>query len=293
MPLSALALLFGSALLHTTWNLLVKQAGEKSMATWWAILIGSILFLPALFFWGLPGPGIWVYILTSALMGASFFVVLPFAYHESDFSLVYPIARGAAPALIAIWSVLFLREQLTPGGVLGLIIIVGGLLIVGGSGWFADRTVGISAIPTITRPNLKGIWPALLLAVIISVYSVIDGAAVKLTNPVPYAALIYLVSAVYMMPYVFVRHGWPALRGEFVTYPWRLILIGALIVAAYLLALWAYRLSAVSYVGAIREMNVVVGALAGWQLLGEKFGPVRVVGSVVIFAGIVIIAVFG
>ncbi len=293
MPLSALALLFGSAILHTTWNLLVKQAGEKLMATWWGILIGSLLFVPALFVWGWPASHIWVYILTSALMGASFFFVLPFAYTDSDFSLVYPMARGAAPALIAVWSVLFLREQLTPGGVIGLLVIITGLMIVGGSGWFADRTLGISAIPTITKPSLKGVWPALLLAVIISIYSVIDGAAVKLTNPVPYAALIYFVSAIYLTPYVLAHHGWGALKQEFKAYHWRLIFIGALIVAAYMLALWAYRLSSVSYVGAIREMNVVVGALAGWQLLGEKFGPVRVFGSVIIFAGIVVIAVFG
>ncbi len=293
MPLAALALLFGSAILHTTWNLLVKQAGEKSMATWWAILIGSILFVPVLFVLGMPAPGIWVYILTSALMGASFFVVLPFAYHESDFSLVYPLARGAAPGLIAVWSVLFLREHMSPGGMVGLLVIIAGLMIVGGSGWIIPRVSGISAIPEITKPNMKGVWPALLLAVIISIYSVIDGAAVKLTNPLPYAALIYFVSAVYMTPYVFVRHGWGALKREFITYPWKLILIGALIVAAYMLALWAYRLSMVSYAGAIREMNVVVGALAGWQLLGEDFGPVRVAGSVVIFAGILVIAIFG
>jgi drug/metabolite transporter (DMT)-like permease len=292
MPLSALALLFGSAILHTTWNLLVKQAGEKLMATWWGILIGSLLFVPALFLWGWPAPGIWVYILTSALMGASFFFVLPFAYNDSDFSVVYPMARGAAPALIAVWSVLFLREQLSAGGVIGLLIIIAGLMIVGGSGWFAQRAVGISAL-AVPKPNVKGIWPALLLAVIISIYSVIDGAAVKLTNPVPYAALIYFVSAIYLTPYVFVKHGWGELRQEFRAYRWRLILIGALIVAAYMLALWAYRLSSVSYVGAIREMNVVVGALAGWQLLGEKFGQVRVFGSLVIFAGILVIAIFG
>src|SRR5512140_200605 len=176
MPLSALALLVASALLHTPCNLLVKQAGEKSMATWWGILIGSILFVPALFIIGFPAPGIWVYILTSALMGAAFFVVLPYAYNDSDFSLVYPMARGAAPAMIAVWSVLFLHEKLTQGGVIGLLIIVAGLMIVGGSGWFADRTFGISAIPAIAKPNLKGLWPALLMAVIISIYSVIDGA---------------------------------------------------------------------------------------------------------------------
>ena len=70
-------------------------------------------------------------------------------------------------------------------------------------------------------------------------------------------------------------------------------LIGALIVTAYLLALWAYRISTVGYAGAIREVGVVMAAFAGWQLLGEPFGRWRVTGAVVIFAGIVVIALFG
>jgi drug/metabolite transporter (DMT)-like permease len=283
MSLIALGLLFGSAVLHTTWNLLLKQAGEKYMATWWGMFIGSMLFLPALVFIGLPARNTWVLLSISALLAAGYFVVLSFAYHDSDFSLVYPMARGAAPALIAVWSVLFLRESLTAGGVLGLAVIVVGLMIVGGSGWSA-----ISA-----KPLLRSVWPALLMALFISAYSVIDGAAVKRTGPLSYAALVYFVQSAYMTPYVIARHGWQALKQEFAAYHWRLIATGALIVVAYLLALWAYRLSSVTYSGAIREVGVVMGAFAGWQFLGEKFGPIRLAGAITIFAGILVIAIFG
>jgi drug/metabolite transporter (DMT)-like permease len=283
MPLRALGLLFGSAILHTTWNLILKQAGEKYMATWWGMLMGSLLFLPALLFIGLPARSTWPLLFTSAFVEAAYFVVLSFAYDDADLSLVYPMARGAAPALIAVWSVIFLRESLTPGGVFGLVVIVTGLMVVGSSNWFAaDGT-----------PHWRGIWPALLVALIISIYSVIDGAAVKRTSPFSYAALIYLVSSAYMTPYILKRHGWPALKQEFVTYHWRLLGTGALIVVAYLLALWAYRLSSVSYSGAIREVGIVMGAIAGWHFLGEKFGPIRIIGAVVIFAGILVIAIFG
>src|SRR5512141_2933153 len=122
MPLGALALLFGSAILHTTWNLLLKGAGEKYMATWWGMLLGSLLFLPALFFLGLPARSTWILLFISAFAEAAYFIVLSYAYDDADFSLVYPMARGAAPALIAVWSVLFLHESLTTGGVIGLII---------------------------------------------------------------------------------------------------------------------------------------------------------------------------
>jgi drug/metabolite transporter (DMT)-like permease len=283
MPLGAIGLLLVSAALHTTWNLLLKQAGEKYMATWWAMLAGSVLFLPALFLTGLPARVTWVFMLVSALVEATYFVVLAYAYEDADFSLVYPLARGAAPGLLAVWAVVFLREQLTAGGVLGIAILIIGLMIVGGSGWL--RADG--------RPQWRGIVPALVLALCISIYSAIDGAAVRLTSPFSYAALIYLVSAVYMTPYIVHRHGWPRLTQEFRAHRGRLVLIGALIVVAYLMVLWAYRISIVGYAGAIREVGVVMGAFAGWQLLGEDFGRPRVIGAVVIFIGIVVIAVLG
>jgi drug/metabolite transporter (DMT)-like permease len=282
MPLVAIVLLLVSAALHTTWNLLLKQAGEKYMATWWAMLVGSALFLPVLVFSGLPAQSTWLLLFTSAFVEALYFIVLAYAYDDADFSLVYPLARGAAPALIAVWSALFLREQLTTAGVVGLMIIIGGLLVVGGSGF---RLNG--------RPHWRGILPALLLALCISMYTVLDGAAVKQTSPLAYAALIYLVSSLYMTPFILKRHGWQRLKAEFVAHWWQLVGIGMLILIAYLLALEAYRISMLTYAGAIREVGVVLGALAGWQFLGEKFGGWRVLGAGVIFAGILIIALFG
>lgn len=283
MPLSAIGLLVISAALHTTWNLLLKGHAQKYMASWWAMLIGSLLFLPALFFIGLPARSTWVLLLISAFVEAAYFIILSYAYHDADFSLVYPLARGAAPALIAVWSVLFLSERLTAGGLAGLVTIIVGLLIVGGSGWFLSDG----------KPHWRGIIPALVLALCISIYTVIDGAAVKITSPLSYAALIYLVSSAYMTPFIIRRYGTARLSQEFKTHAWRLLGIGLLIQGAYFLALLAYRLSHVSYSGAIREVGVVMGAIAGWQFLGEKFGAARVTGAVVIFAGILMIALFG
>ncbi|MFH1183684.1 MAG: DMT family transporter [Chloroflexota bacterium] len=283
MPLSAIGLLLVSAALHTTWNLLLKRGGEKYMATWWAMLIGSLLFLPALLFTGLPARATWVLLLISAFVEAAYFIVLAYAYDDADFSLVYPLARGAAPALIAVWSVLFLHEQLTAGGIAGLVIIILGLLIVGASG-----SLNLNG-----KPHWRGILPALLLALCISIYTVLDGAAVKMTPPLAYAALIYFVSSLYMTPFIVRRHGWVRLQQEFAKNGWRLLAIGALIQGAYFLALLAYRLAHVSYSGAIREVGVVMGAFAGWQFLGEKFGGARLAGAIVIFAGILMIALFG
>ncbi|MBI2757327.1 MAG: EamA family transporter [Chloroflexi bacterium] len=283
MPLAAIGLLFVSAVLHTTWNLLLKQAGEKYVAIWWGMLIGSSLFLPVLFFTGLPAWEIWRLLLISVVFEIVYYIALSAAYNDADFSLVYPMARGSAPAMIAVWSVLFLREKLTTGGMIGLVIIILGLLVVGGGRLFQKYN----------QPHLRGILLALLIAFSISIYSTIDGAAVKQTAPFPYAVLILFIAPALMTPFVIRRYGWTMLKDELVTHRLRLIVIGMLSISAYLLALWAYSLAKVSYSGAVREVSVVMGAFAGWQFLGEKLGGLRVLGAAIIFSGILVIAIFG
>lgn len=286
MPLAALLLLLISALLHTTWNLLLKQAGEKYIATWWAVLLGSGIFLPFLFLTGLPARETWLLLFLSVLVETAYYIVLSTAYQSADFSLVYPLARGAAPLMIAIWSVIFLREQLTAGGLLGLVIIIAGLSVIGFSNFLEPRQNG-------STPHWHGMRLALLLALLISIYSTIDGAAVKQTPTFAYAVLVFFLSPVLATPLVLKRYGWQTLRTELSRHKLRILVIGILTVGAYLLALAAYSMARVSYSGAIREVSVVLGALAGWLLLGERLGRLRVVGALAIFSGILVIAWLG
>jgi drug/metabolite transporter (DMT)-like permease len=284
MPVIAILLLLGSAILHTTWNILLKQAGEKYIATWWAVLLGSAIFLPFLFVTGLPARETWLLLLASVLLEVIYYVALATAYQDADFSLVYPLARGAAPALIALWSVLFLGEKLTVGGAFGSGIIIFGLLVIGGSNLFR---------PGGEKPHLRGIVLALTIALLISLYSTIDGAAVKRTSAFPYAVIVFFLAPVLTSPLMVRRYSWSTLKAELTAHRVGVISIGLLTVCSYLLALFAYAIAPLSYAGAIREVSVVLGALAGWQFLGERMGGRRVAGAVIIFGGILIVALFG
>jgi drug/metabolite transporter (DMT)-like permease len=283
MSAFAIVLLLLSAVLHTTWNLLLKQTTEKYMATWWSVLVGSCIFLPVLLFTGLPARETWILLFASVCVEVVYYALLSAAYNDSDFSLVYPLARGTAPAFIAIWSVLFLNEVLSPGGVAGLIIIIFGLLIVGGSSLYLKHE----------KPHMKGILLALTIALLISVYTTIDGAAVKQTSALPYAVLVFFFAPVFTSPLVLKRYGWQSLTSVWNINRTRLIAIGLLTVCAYLLALAAYAIAPISYSGAIREVSVVLGAFAGWRFLGEKIGGWRLFGSVIFFIGILVIACMG
>jgi drug/metabolite transporter (DMT)-like permease len=284
MPLLAIALLFLSASLHTLWNLLLKQSRQKFIASWWIVTIGAIMFMPGLFYTGMPPREIWHFALLSAGLEASYMLTLSLAYKNSDFSLVYPMARGTAPAFLLLWSLLFLHEQLTGWGLLGLVLIISGLILTGTSSLIQNWT---------NLPNIKGILAALATAFLISVYTFVDGIAVKRGPALPYGLLMFTLIPVWSTPFVLRNYGWSQVVGEWKLQPARFLIAGFLGVLAYLIALYAYSFAPISYSGAIREISVVLGALAGWRFLGENLGSVRMMGAFIIFSGILIIALLG
>ncbi len=284
MSLLAIALLLASAVLHALWNLLLKQSDKKYIAMSWQVIISGIISIVALFFTGLPPRTMWLFALLSGTLEAIYFGLLTFAYNDHDFSLVYPVARGAAPALVVIWTALFLQEIPSTGGFVGIALIVAGLAVIGATSLFQNG---------LARPQFRGVAIALSVAFIISLYTLVDGSAVKNGPALPYGLSFFVLMPILTTPLVLRHYGWPELVDGFRAAPARLILVGFLGVIAYLFALFAYSIAPVNYSEAIREVSVVMGAFAGWYFLGEKMGKVRILGAVGIFAGIVMIAVFG
>ena len=104
MILLALGLLLIAAVTHAIWNLLVKRAQEKQVMMWLALLVGVLIYSPIVFLNPINVLSIWPFILSSAIMEAIYYIVLLRAYEHGDFSLVYPMARGTAPALLAVYA---------------------------------------------------------------------------------------------------------------------------------------------------------------------------------------------
>jgi len=276
----ALSLLLLAAALHTAWNVLLKgAAAEAWLLSWLAVLVSGLLALPLLLL-DPPPAAIWPYALTSAVAEVLYFTLLAAAFRAADFSLVYPVARGSAPALLALWGVLFLGERPSAGGLLGLGTLAAGLVVVA---WPARGAAGTS----------RGVVLALGVALCISAYSAIDAAAVRLTSPAPYTALVFTLTALLLLPAVLRRYGAGGALAAARALGWRAPAVGALLFGAYVLALQAYQVAPVSYAGAVREVSVVFGALAGWLLFGEPVGRRRVAGAGLIFLGVLLIAALG
>jgi drug/metabolite transporter (DMT)-like permease len=284
MSILAIALLLVSAVLHALWNLILKQSAEKYIAMGWQVIFSGVISFFILLFTGLPPRSMWLLVVLSMTLEAIYFALLSFAYSDHDFSLVYPMARGSAPAMLVLWSTLFLHERLTMGGYFGLAMITGGMVIIGGTSLLQNHE---------SKPHLKGIAIALTVAFVISIYTLVDGTAVKGGPPLPYALSMFTMVPLLTAPFLVRRYGWDNFARTWSAQHGSLIVAGVLGVVAYLLALFAYSFAPLSYSGAIREVSVVIGAFLGWRFLGEKMGGIRVAGAGVVFAGVMVITFLG
>jgi len=284
MPISALILLFFSASMHALWNFLLKGSDEKYIAMGWQVILSGIFSLGFIFFTGLPPRSMWGFAVLSMMLEALYFILLCVAYSDHDFSLVYPIARGAAPALLVLWSAIFLHEQLTIGGYMGLSLITGGMIVIGGTTLLNNKS---------GKPHLRGILTALSVALIISIYTFIDGTAVKNGPALPYGLAMFVMVPFVTTPYLARKYGWSHFANMWKQKREYLLLGGLLGLVAYMLALFAYTFAPLSYSGAIREVSAVIGAFLGWRFLKEEMGGIRVLGSAIVFIGVMVIAIFG
>ncbi len=180
-----------------------------------------MLFLPLVLIRGID-PVTYPYSAASGIMLTAYVFALAAAYDRVDFSLAYPVARGTAPGVAALLSLVFLGETL---GVWAAVAL--GLIIV-------------SLFSMVGRPTgVPGIEFALLTGFIIATYSVIDAAGVRrIDDGLTYSAAVYVVNAAIATPLVFWVRGKAAL--ETIRTEWFSMLVaGAASVIAYALVLSA------------------------------------------------------
>ncbi len=289
MDAISVGLLLAAAVCHAGWNLRLKKCDDKNLVAWWALVVTAPLALPALWSGGVP-LSLWPFLLGSALCDAGYYYALTWASRDGDFSLVYPIARGTAPVFVLWWATLFLHERPQPAGLLGIFLIVVGVTIVGGFWQHLRATLQQNAQRSAVK--IEGLRAAFLVALFISGYSTLDGAAVKHSEPMAYTAIMFALTALAVTP-LFARRPVAQLLAGFRTYRNDILIIAPLSLLAYGLVLAVYSRGSVSYAAAGREVSIVFGALVGWRFLNESLGVVRVLGALLIFSGIATIAIWG
>ena len=266
-----LLVLFG-ALLHASWNALVKSSSDKTLDTALIHVLCSLLALPVCLYVGPPPAESWPYILGSLVVHVGYYFALAGAYRYGELGLTYPLMRGTAPMLVAMTSFVFIGEDLTPLAWLGVACISGGVLLLGVTReWWTHR---------------KAILFALCNAVLIAVYTVIDAKGARSSGHVvqyismlfvldgwPFAILVFMQRKGQVWPYV--RKRWPiAVGGAFAS------------IGSYAIALWAMTVAPVAMVAALRETSVFFAALIGAWFLKEVWTRQRIAGTVAILSGV-------
>jgi len=288
MELLPFALVIASAVSHAAWNVMAKGGSDKE--AFMLLMTGSSFFtmLPVFYFllpdWRLPLAAL-PFLLVSGVAETLYFISLGRAYEYGDLSVVYPLARSS-PLFLTVLAVVFLGEKISPWGFAGILLIVLGVYTI------HLRRLSLDDLLTPFR-SLRGRASqfALLTAVWTTVYSLSDKLGVTTVEPLAYAFWFEPFILLFMTPVVLWRRGLGSITREWRDGKVSATVAGFLARFGYLLVLVAMSLAQVSYILALRQLSVVIGAAAGVFLLGEKYGRVRILSSLIIFTGVYILGV--
>ena len=283
MEPAVFAMVLTAAALHAAWNILLKTAADSdtAMATMTVVFSGFGFAMVARF--GAPPPELWPFLAATAALHAGYNLSLVRAYRLGDFSRAYPISRGTAPLLAAVWALLFLDEQLQATQWIGM-----GLAAVGVASLSFQKTE--SGGQFFKKGGAGGsVFAALVVAVFVASYSAVDAAGVRVADdsgsPFVYIAWAFALEGVLYLPLAWRRRGRLLFCAPRETYA-KGIAGGLLAFAAYALALLAYAKAPVGMVAAVREVSVLLGAFYGAVVLREGFVLRRTVSAGVVAGGL-------
>src|SRR5437763_10921162 len=132
MPTTPLLLALCAAFVHAGWNLLLSRARDSESATAVALVAGALVFAPvAAATWQVSAKAL-PYAAGSAALELVYLALLARAYQEGELSVVYPVARGSAPLLILLFSVVVLDATLGAASIAGICLVAGGIILVRG-----------------------------------------------------------------------------------------------------------------------------------------------------------------
>lgn len=274
MSLFVFSALLAAALLHAGWNALVRRDADRNAATT-AVAAGGVVvglflvpFLPPMDAAAIP------FVLGSSCFHIVYYALIARAYRHTDLSVAYPIMRGLAPVIVTVVGAAFLGELVGTAEFAGIVVVAAGIVTLGLDGWRGGR---------------KGIAAALLNAVVISGYTLVDGLGARASGSAPaYTAWILVGGGVLTVAWNVYRRGAPVLRA---TRQRALLGLsgGAMGFGAYAIALWAMTVAPIGVVAAVRESSVLFAAALGAVFLGERFGPARWLAAALVVAGLALV----
>jgi drug/metabolite transporter (DMT)-like permease len=267
-----------AALLHASWNAMIKGGSDVLMDTA-AIVVGAgLVAVPFAFLVPLPAAASWPYILASIATHLAYYFFMVSAYRSGDLSLVYPLMRGVAPLLAGVLAIVWLNEWPGTLGWAGMVMISLGVIAL------ALRPARAGAA---LQAHGRAVGFALANAVVIAVYTIIDGSGARLAgNAWSYIVWLFLLDAVPFTVYLLVTRR-TAFMAALSERRRRGLIGGGLSAAAYAISVWAMTKAPVALVASLRETSVLFATLIGARVLKEHLTPRRWLGVAAVVLGVI------
>lgn len=265
----------GAALLHASWNALVRIGASKMTGmVIMTALQGSAGLMIAL---GRPLPEgvVWVWLLASGFLHAAYKLFLAYAYEHGDLSRVYPIARGTAPLIVLALGAFLFSDEISGPAYVGILGLGFGILMMAN---------GVLA----SGESRKLIPFALCSAAATAGYSIVDGMGARVAgDAATFVAWLFAFDAALMLPIAAALRGPGVFRAS--ARSWGL---GALAAAgsygAYAIAVWAMTQAPIALVAALRETSILFAVAIGVIFFGEKLDRAKIAAAVLIVGGVVL-----
>jgi phosphonate utilization associated putative membrane protein len=266
------------ALLHASWNALIKSGRDQQLDTALIHALGCLVGLVLVSLVGLPRIEAVPWLVASLVIHVGYYITLVGAYRHGDLGFAYPLMRGTAPLLVALLSGRLIGEDLSLPVWLGVAGISAGVLLI-----------GLSHAPAPGAKRRHALGYALTNAAIIAAYTLVDGIGVRTSgHALQYVGALFLVDGIpYFALVLWQRRArlpetMAYLRGRA-----PVALLGSCAsMGSYGIALWAMTHAPVASVAALRETSVLFAALIGTLMLKERFRLQRAAGTCVIVAGV-------
>ena len=275
MSLDIILLILVAALLHASWNAVIKGGTNKLYETGLNCFGGGVGVLFVVPFLPLPAPESLIFLAGSCSVHIAYYLCIAVAYRTVDMSFAYTIMRGTAPLLTSIAMLLF-GHNLSWAGWLGILCLCSGVLVL------TRENVRNG------RFNISGALAAVGTAVVIMGYTLFDGYGARASgNPISYVCWLYVITTFPINIILLLSQ-----RKSYIPYfkqRWKIGLFGGLCsLGSYGVALWAMTKAPIAMVAALRETSVIFGMLLAILFLGEKFSPVKLLAVVLVATGIII-----
>jgi len=277
LTLTVFLIVLFAAFLHASWNAFVKSTGDKVVSVTAISLGHAPLALVAMPFVPTPAPESWPYLAISVAVHVGYQLCLILIYRLGDYSQVYPIARGSGPAIVTIFSIVFLGVQFGASEIAAIALVIAGIFCL----TFVRQNNGLR--------NPRAVLAALLTGCFIAAYSLLDGLGARAAGTaVGFIAWLTVINALVFAVVIGITNSGALVR-VFTEGKRTLLIGGSASVLAYVLVVWAMTQAPIALVTTLRETSTIFALFIGIFVLKERIGPMKVLAVTLTLSGVVLL----